>query len=167
MRWFQELMTGVSCYGFFTQAALVVIVLSLVLYFKGLIWEAILAVSISVGVESLDFITKMVVQRPRPTSDLVYVAEQLRSFSFPSGHVMFYTGFLCYLSLTILKPSTMRACLIAIFASLIGLVGRSRVYLGAHWPIDVLGGYLASCACLLVVIQIYCQGQPRVFSCQE
>ena len=147
-----------------------VIVVSLLLYFRGLVWEAILALLIPVGVESLDFIAKLVIQRSRPSANLVHVAQLLPSYSFPSGHVMFFSGFfgyLCCLSYLSLKPGFLRFSLMAGFAGLIGLVGVSRVYLGAHWPSDVVGGYLASSALLVAMIQFYRMGQSRHFFKQE
>jgi membrane-associated phospholipid phosphatase len=170
MSWLQQIMTGVSWLGFFPQAALVVIAVSLLLYFRGLVWEAILALLIPVGAESLDFIAKLVIHRPRESANLVHVAQLLPSYSFPSGHVMFFSGFfgyLCCLSYLSLKPGFLRFSLMAGFAGLIGLVGVSRVYLGAHWPSDVVGGYLASSALLVAMIQFYRMGQSRHFFKQE
>jgi undecaprenyl-diphosphatase len=71
--------------------------------------------------------------------------------SFPSGHTLHYTvfyGFLLFVVATNFKRSWPRAALLIIFALLILLVGPSRVYLGEHWPTDVLGGYLIGALCL-------------------
>jgi len=164
MSWFQQIMTGVSWLGFFPQAAWVVVAVSLLLYYRGFLWEAIFTVLIVVGAETLDFIAKLVVQRPRPSANLVQVAQLLSSFSFPSGHVMFFTaffGYLCYLSYLFVKPVFLRFGLIVGLAGLIGLVGVSRIYLGAHWTSDVIGAYLASSAFLLAMIYVYRMGYLR------
>ena len=65
--------------------------------------------------------------------------------SFPSGHVMYYVNFyglLIYLLATNWRSGKLRNALIAILTGLIGTVGPSRVYLGAHWPSDVMAGYV-------------------------
>jgi undecaprenyl-diphosphatase len=65
--------------------------------------------------------------------------------SFPSGHVMHYTnlfGLLTYLLATNWRSGKLRNTLIAVCSALIICIGPSRVYLGAHWPSDVMAGYL-------------------------
>jgi undecaprenyl-diphosphatase len=89
---------------------------------------------------------------------LVNVITQVTGYSFPSGHVMFYTsffGFLFYLSYTLLKPSWKRSLLLLLFGGLIILVGPSRIYLGNHWASDVFAAYLVGSLILLGVIALY------------
>lgn len=93
----------------------------------------------------LNALVKRLIKRPRPTNELVRVARVINEPSFPSGHVMHYMnlfGLLSYLLATNWRSGRLRNILIAICIALIAFVGPSRVYLGAHWPSDVMAGYL-------------------------
>lgn len=96
--------------------------------------------------------------RPRPNTTLVQVLTQARFESFPSGHVTFfieYFGFLFFLAYVLLRRGHLRRGALVALGLLIALVGVSRVYLGAHWPSDVVGAYLAGGAWLLLMIEVY------------
>jgi undecaprenyl-diphosphatase len=117
------------------------------------------------GASAVGTTIKLLVHRPRPDAELVHVARPLTGYSFPSGHVVFYTGFfgfLMYLILTLFPPSPWRAALLAVLGALILLVGPSRVVLGGHWPSDVGGGYLLGGLWLLVSIGLYRWGRARI-----
>lgn len=93
----------------------------------------------------LNQIVKRLIRRPRPTGELVTVARVINEPSFPSGHVMHYInwfGLLTYLLATNWRSGKLRNILIAICMSMIALIGPSRIYLGAHWPSDVMAGYI-------------------------
>jgi undecaprenyl-diphosphatase len=110
--------------------------------------------------------TKLVVNRPRPDALLVHVIEKLTDTSFPSGHVLFYVtfvGFLWFLCYTLLKPGWKRTLALWAFGAVVALVGLSRIYMGEHWPSDVLGAYLLGSICLVLTIALYRWGKTRYF----
>ena len=107
---------------------------------------------------------KMGFERPRP--DLVPHAARVYTASFPSGHAMLSA--VTYLTLGALlarvQPSRrLKAFLIGLAVTLTLLVGASRVYLGVHWPSDVLAGWCVGAAwaslCWFVALQLQRKGQ--------
>ncbi len=86
-----------------------------------------------------------------PVDPPVWVYRDELSYSFPSGHVMEYVmlfGLLMWLAYRCMRPGALRTLTLVGMGLLIGLVGVSRIYLGAHWLTDVVGAYLAGAACL-------------------
>jgi membrane-associated phospholipid phosphatase len=160
--WFVTFMLLVSWPGYFPQAPVLVILAVSLLYFSGFRWEAITSCGAVIIQTILDGAIKIIIHRPRPASNLVNVITVLQSYSFPSGHVLFYSvflGFLVFIVYSRLKASGLRSALLLLFGTMIILVGISRIYLGEHWASDVLGAYLLGSLCLLAMIQIYRWGE--------
>jgi membrane-associated phospholipid phosphatase len=163
---FTLLMSMVSWLGFFPQSIIITGLIFLLIYRFGLHWEAVMALVAAVIPTAINVLVKSLIQRPRPLPNLVNVIELLPSYSFPSGHVMFYLsyfGFLGFLSFSLLKSSIKRTFLLILFGGLITMVGVSRIYLGQHWASDVVGAYLLGSLTLAAIIQFYLLGKTRFF----
>ncbi|MER7274010.1 phosphatase PAP2 family protein [Dactylosporangium sp. NPDC000244] len=99
------------------------------------------------------------VHRPRPPERLTAAA----GWAFPSGHTTSATiaaGILVVLLWPLLPSGRARAVLAAVAGLWAGLVGISRVALAAHWPTDVLGGWLLA-GSVLTVLGIVLRPRPR------
>jgi undecaprenyl-diphosphatase len=92
----------------------------------------------------LDNVLKESFGRHRPTPDLVRVLTHPSDFSFPSGHAVFYTWFFFMLAFALAPRVSPRfrpfLWLAAGFGVVVACLGR--VWVGAHWPSDVIGGFL-------------------------
>ena len=128
---------------------LVLVFLSLLLVWRlaqaGRKRAALLLVIAAVGAEALDELLKLVFHRARPEAFFGY-AEPL-TYSFPSGHATsaccFY-GVAAAIVATRIQSPGRKAVVWAAAALIAGLIGLSRIYLGVHYPSDVLAGYAAA-----------------------
>lgn len=106
-----------------------------------------LVLAATVGARLLNVSLKALFARPRP--DLVQHLTEVRSASFPSGHAM--DSAVIYLTLAALLarlvvPRALKLYFVGVALLLTFLVGLSRVYLGVHYPTDVLAGWMAGLA---------------------
>src|SRR5712691_10276999 len=92
----------------------------------------------------LDNIIKLLVSRDRPTVDLVHILTPASGFSYPSGHAVFFTwmSFMIAFELAPRVNPVLRPILWTLAAIVIVLTCIARVWVGDHWPSDVLGGVL-------------------------
>lgn len=163
---FAALMSLISWPGFSPQTFLIALSIVLAWYLFGFHWEAVASFITAVFVPLVNVVVKDYIRRPRPGVDLVHVFRILDSYSFPSGHVMFYVGFFgftWFLVYTLLKRSWKRTSLLILLGVFIALVGASRIYLGQHWPSDVLGAYLLGSLTLAIALWFYRWGKKRFF----
>jgi undecaprenyl-diphosphatase len=115
-------------------------------------WEMALFVLAAVlGGQVLSTLMKLGVDRPRP--DLVSHLMEESSRSFPSGHAMMSAVTYLTLGSLLARISPERRVKIFFLAAAVSLtlmVGVSRVYLGVHWPSDVLAGWCAGAAWAMI-----------------
>jgi len=103
-----------------------------------LVWILVLLIG-----EFLNLELKGYVMRSRPP---YHEAAHAFGYSFPSGHSMgafIAYGMLAYLLTLAVPQRRVQIAVVVVFGSLILLVGFSRIYLGAHWFSDVIGGFAA------------------------
>jgi membrane-associated phospholipid phosphatase len=92
----------------------------------------------------LDNLIKLAISRQRPPADLVHILSPTTGFSYPSGHAVFFTWMSFMIAVSIapkIRPAY-RPLLWTAVAVVIVLTCIARVWAGAHWPSDVLGGVL-------------------------
>ena len=94
---------------------------------------------------------KWSVQRPRPDQVIDYAVPA--SFSFPSGHALFATAFYgsCATIVSAGLSGWGRALLWVFMVTFVLAIGASRIFLGVHYPSDVIAGFLAGAFCITVV----------------
>ena len=96
---------------------------------------------------------KLIFLRERPTDMLIDIG----GYSYPSGHSfvsMAFYGFLIYLvTKSVFKKKT-KNIIIILLSILVLLIGTSRIYLGVHYPSDVLGGFIGGLIYLIIFVEI-------------
>ncbi|MGA9267272.1 MAG: phosphatase PAP2 family protein [Rhodomicrobium sp.] len=129
-------------------------------------WRAALFVLGSIcGGTVVSSALKELVQRPRP--DFVAAVAQTQTYSFPSGHA--FLSAVTFLTLGTLlarvqRQAEVKIYLLAVAVAITVLVGISRVYIGVHWPTDVLAGWCAGAAwailCWLIAERLQANNIP-------
>jgi undecaprenyl-diphosphatase len=155
-----RIMVAISALGYgYAYAMIIAVTFGLLFLYRK--WQEITAVFLSLaGGAGLDYLLKTLFARARPEMLQVVHAG---GYSFPSGHAMvslcFY-GMVAYLASSFLRPGMPRAMLAAIAVLLILAIGISRIYLGVHYPTDIVAGYAAGAAWLLFCILVYAWKKP-------
>ncbi len=137
--------------GNITIVLLIIIVLLLKLNRKN---QEILSFTVIITVLSNQII-KYIIKRPRPNH--IRLIKQ-GGYSFPSGHAMISIalyGFLLYYIQINCKNKKKKVLLSLLLTILILTIGCSRIYVGVHYPTDIIGGYCLSIYILKMVIYFY------------
>ena len=148
--WVQEAARDVTALGGFTVLTLVTVLATAMLVIHGRRRQALVFVATVAIAQAVSAVLKTWIDRPRPT--LVEHLDLVYSSSFPSGHAMMTPAVYLTLAGILAAGEAKRSeklLLLGGAALLSVAVGVSRVYLGVHWPTDVLGGWTLGAATAL------------------
>ncbi len=151
---YDELMVFLTTAGSFTPMTLLVLAVLVLLVAAGRTRESRFFLTSALGCVLLNVLLKLLFQRARPHAEPAYLLPRPSSFSFPSGHTMGSAGVFGSLAVVVrvLRPPRAVWLSVAVFSGLTVLgVALSRVYLGAHYPSDVLGGLFAAASWISAV----------------
>ncbi len=153
-----KIMLGISLFGELPYSILMVLIVSFLFYIYKYKRESIYILSILYsGLIILGI--KNLINRPRPTEFYVRLVEINRFKSFPSGHVMSYILFFGFMILLMWKlkkiPLLIRRIISISSGFFIVTIAFSRVYLGAHWFSDTVGGFILGIICLFPLGYFY------------
>ncbi|TCD10498.1 phosphatase PAP2 family protein [Pedobacter frigidisoli] len=156
--WLDKVMLGISFFGELPYSLLSVVIVGAIFYWYKYKREALfISTTLLSGLIILG--VKNMINRPRPTSFYVRLVEVNRFQSYPSGHTLSYVlffGFLIILMNTLHNiPKATKHIVTYLSAFLIITIAPSRIYLGAHWFTDTLGGFLLGLICLFPLCYFY------------
>lgn len=160
-----------TIFNFFTTiGGLVSIPILTVLTFDWIIWQKryywvwLLVIGVAVGI-GINLLLKAFYHRPRP--ELWVIRHLLDTTSLPSGHAtasFCYFSILAWFGLSTFKSPILRIVWTILMLLIIVMVGLSRIYLGVHYPTDVLGAWLSAGIWLAILLNrwpIYRRWQKR------
>ena len=140
--WVRAAMVDITALGGVTVLTLVTAIVAIFLALKRLWLTMTLILLSTISGAIAVSVAKSIVARPRP--DLVDHLVTVNSASFPSGHAT--SSAIVYLTIAavimqIVRGRPLRIYILSVAVLLVGAIGCSRVYLGVHWPSDVLTGW--------------------------
>jgi undecaprenyl-diphosphatase len=122
----------------------VTLIAAAVLFWRGY-WVEAACFLLTFLVRLGDVAVKVAVSEPRPSASLINVTFPHDNLSFPSGHVIGVTlvfGLLFVFARKLVGDARAVLVLRIVCAAYVATIGLARIWVGAHWPSDVLGGYL-------------------------
>lgn len=163
-------MVEVTALGARLVVWMVVMVASAFLLLNRNRWSAALLWVSMLGAGLINMVMKDFFNRPRPDV-FPWRTPHVGNESFPSGHAMtsiVVYGTLGYLLGRLMPTKTTRNATYALAAFVVLLVGGSRLYLGVHYPSDVLGGFMTgaawafTCALGLEAVRYFRRRRPEI-----
>lgn len=147
-----DILTNIMKIITFLGSALSIILLTvlLIIVVKGKRNKILILINVIVTT-LLNQLLKKVFQRGRPIDSII----EESGYSFPSGHSMVSMAFYGFLIYLVYKSNIKyKGLIVGLLSVLIVLIGISRIYLGVHYPTDVIGGFTLSLSYLLLFIDI-------------
>ena len=123
--------------------------------------QAFLLLTVVTGSILLNKALKSYFKRERPEIHRILDAN---GYSFPSGHSMMafaLYAIIAYIAWRNLKTTMSRVALVLFTALMIIIIGTSRIYLGVHYPSDVVGGFAVSALWVTIAISVYAYFQNK------
>ena len=156
-----KVLTFITNLGSVKGNILLVIIFSLLFMIRKRFISVLFLIIATLSGGYVNHFLKWIFQRERPTLNPLV---QENGYSFPSGHSM--SSFILYGALMIIatritKNWPIRLGVYAICLFMILSIGYSRIYLGVHCPSDVIAGYIAGCAWLVVIATVFKFGEYR------
>lgn len=149
----QNFMKAVTTLGSVKFIIFITLALSIYFYRKKDYEKLIFLLLATVGTSAINQVLKHIFTRTRP--EMYFLIEET-GYSFPSGHAMISMAF--YTSMFYLLRNKFfdnKGIFLALNILIVFLVGFSRIYLGVHWPTDILTGYLVAYAWYRLARHIY------------
>ncbi|MGB6976527.1 MAG: phosphatase PAP2 family protein [Gammaproteobacteria bacterium] len=148
--------------GYVKLLLIMAVVLLVILLLQRHFWTAWHWLGITLISAATTGILKKLVHEPRPP----LVQESIHTGAFPSGHVTLSTALFGFLAVIIAYhlPAQRRALPYWYTTILVVAIAFSRIYLGAHWLTDILGGIFLGLACVLLVTLSYRRRTPSALS---
>jgi undecaprenyl-diphosphatase len=128
------------------------LLLAVFLVWRGRARASVTLAAAAIGGEILNASLKAIFHRARP--EAFFGLPQPEHYSFPSGHAMVSTCLYGALAAILAAGSARKVVYWAFGAGVPLLIGFSRVYLGVHYPTDVLGGYAAAIVWLPILFRL-------------
>ena len=160
--WLTVVMKGFTWIGSGFVVAPIALIGFIVLYFfLHYRQQAFLLIAVIAGSILFNSMLKNYFKRERPEIHRIMDAN---GFSFPSGHSMMafsLYAIIAYIAWRNVKTTTSRVLLFLFAAFMIIMIGTSRIYLGVHYPSDIVGGFAASALWVTIAISVYAYFQNK------
>src|SRR5699024_687168 len=161
--WLMKLMEIASVIGSSEMVLIITVIIGLVFLIRRSWRHFFFFFVVSVGGVVLNLGLKMLIQRARPGDEAKFIevfnySFELQSYSFPSGHTMRATIlflFLIYLTIYVLKKTSIKIILTVLFLGTLVSVALSRIMLDAHFVTDVLGAVVVSLAWFFLCLYFF------------
>jgi len=173
--WVERSLLEITALGTGLVVSFIVGISAMFLWLSNHRYSASLLLLTSVGGILLNNVLKLTFSRPRPR--IIEWPVEVATSSFPSGHSMSAATVyvtVAYLAARLMSNSAARIVTMLAAIAVILLIGASRVYLGVHYPSDVLGGYVigiawvAFCMATLEAVQLWARrNAPREMRHEE